>query len=183
MEALLEAKLEAVLDKVLAEAIDRALVNAIDRVISKTLGVDPEPTTEPKAKGKAKRGKATEPAPTAEPAPKAKKGKATEPAAPAPTAPAPKAEDETEAKLLARLEGLAASLGEKFGPMLMRRARALARHALNPTGALAVMVAWAEKAPAEEIVAVLRGSERLPDGTTLSGWRLMAARLGIPVKE
>jgi hypothetical protein len=45
------------------------------------------------------------------------------------------------------------------------------------------LVAWAEQSSPEEIVAVLRGSEKLTDGTTLSGWRLMAARLGIPVKE
>ena len=183
IEARLEAKLSD-LDSVLDALLEKALENALARV----LGVEAEapkrtrtrkakPTTEPapKAEVEAKAEpapKAEEPAPTTEAAPKAE--------------PAPKAEAEAEAEgadaLLARLERVASRLGERYGPMLIRRARSIARHAIHPHGAMAVLVAWAERTAAEEVVAVLRGSERLSDGTTLSGWRLMAARLGIPVK-
>ena len=80
-----------------------------------------------------------------------------------------------------RLERVASGLGEKYGPMLMRRARAITKYALNPQGALAVLVAWAEATEPAEVIDTLRGSEKLPDGTTLSGWRLLAAKLGIAV--
>ena len=169
IEARLEAKL-ADLDSILDGILEKAIENALTRV----LGVEVEAPK--RTRTRARKAKA-EAEPTTEPAPKAE-------AEPAPKAePAPTAEAEAEAEpLLTRLERAAQRLGEHYGPMLLRRARSLSRHALNPHGALAVLVAWAEQVPAEEVVAVLRGSERLPDGTTLSGWRLMAARLGIPVK-
>lgn len=113
--------------------VDRVLVNAIDCVISRVLGVDPK---------------------TTEPAPKTKgKGKAK----PAPTTPAPKVNEPAPTT-----EDTLSGLGEKYGPMLLRRARAVAKHALNGHGALAVIVAWAETAEPTEVVGTLRGSEKLP---------------------
>jgi len=163
VEARLEAKLDVILDGILDGILEKAVEGALARI----LGVEPTESA-PKAKRTRKA--------------KAPKAEATEAKAPE-AAPTPTAAPTTEDQLLARLERVASGLGEKYGPMLMRRARAIAKHALNPTGALAALAVWAEKAPAEVVVDILRGSERLPDGTTLSGWRLMAARLGIPVQE
>lgn len=176
IEARLEAKLtdlDSILDGILEKAIEKAIENALARV----LGVEveaPKRTRTRKAKAEAEAEPATEPAPKAEaePAPKAE----VEAALKAEAEPAPKD------ALLTRLERAAQRLGEHYGSMLLRRARAISRHALNPHGALAVLVAWAESSEPTEIVAALRGSEKLPDGTTLSGWRLLCARLGIPVK-
>jgi len=190
IEDRLEAKLDGILDRVLDNVLEKAVEGALARILGVEL-TESEPKAKAKAKGKGKakakaedevKAEATEPAPT-ELAPKAEA---------APTEPAPKAESEptepasptAEDQLLARLKRVASKLGEeKYGPMLLRRAKAITKHALNPRGALAVLVAWAEQSPAEEVIAVLRGSERLPDGGTLSGWKLMASRLGIPVQE
>ena len=167
LEALLESRLEAVL----GEAIDRAMALAIDRVIAKAiakaLGAELEPTTE--LEPNVKRARKAKTAPTA-PAPAP-----TAPTAPAPTEP-------VEDQLLARLERVASVLGEKYGPMLLRRANSVARHALSPKGALAVVVSWAETAPPQEVITILRGSAKLADGSTISGWRFVAYRLGIPIK-
>ena len=158
IEARLEAKLSD-LDSVLDALLEKALENALARV----LGVEAEAPK--RTRTRTRKAKAEVAAPKAEVEAKAE--------------PAPKAEVES---LLTRLERAASRLGEHYGSMLLRRARSISRHAINPHGAMAVLVAWAEQTAAEEVVAVLRGSERLSDGTTLSGWRLMAARLGIPVK-
>ena len=167
IEELIAKKIEARLDGILDRVLDNVLEKAVEGALARILGVDPEPapTTAPKAK-RTRKAKATEPAPT-DPAPKAE----AEPASPT-------AED----KLLARLEDAASRLGEKYGPMLMRRAKSIARHAINPHGALATLVAWAEATEPTEVIDTLRGSEKLPDGT-LSGWRLMAHKLAIPVQE
>ena len=153
IEARLEAKLSD-LDSVIDSLLEKALENALARV----LGVEAE-------------------------APKRTRTRKGEVEAKAEVEVEAKAEVEGADALLARLERAASRLGEHYGPMLLRRARSISRHAVNPHGAMAVLVAWAERTAAEEVVAVLRGSERLSGGTTLSGWRLMAARLGIPVRE
>lgn len=165
IEARLEAKLDGILDGILERAIESALM--------RILGVEIEAeAAAPEAKAKRTRKAKAKAKDEAEAKAEAKA-----------EAPAPKAEvAEPTDKLLARLESVAERLGERYGPMLLRRARAIAKHAINPHGALAVIVAWAETTEPTEVVATLRGSEKLPDGTTLSGWRLMAARLGIPVK-
>lgn len=188
IEARLEAKLanlDSVLDSILEKAIESALarvlgveVEAPKRTRTRTRKAKAEAEVEvaaPTAAAAAPKAEVVEP--TAAAAPKAE----VEPAPKAEVELAPKAEVEAEA-LLTRLERAAARLGEHYGPMLLRRARSISRHAINPKGALAVLVAWAEGAPAEEVVAALRGSEKLSDGTTLSGWKLLCARLGIPVK-
>lgn len=173
IEARLEAKLSD-LDSVLDALLERAIESALARV----LGVEAEAPKRTRTRTRTAKAEVA--------APKAEVEAKAEVEVEAKAEPAPKAEPEPEPEpaeqLLARLERVASRLGEHYGPMLLRRARSISRHAINPHGAMAVLVAWAERTAAEEVVAVLRGSERLSDGTTLSGWRLMAARLGIPVK-
>lgn len=172
LEAMLEARLEAVLDKALGEVIDRALTNAIDRIITKALGLEVEAPKPEAPKSKAPKSKAKAEAPKAE-----VKAEALKPEARL-EAPKPEPED----ILMARLEARSEALGEKYGPMLMRRAKSIKAHALNPAGALAVLTGWVESTPPEEVIAVLRGSEKLPSGEVLSGWRYLVVKLGIPVK-
>lgn len=192
IEARLEAKLadlDSILDGILEKAIENALtrvlgveVEAPKRTRTRTRKAKAEAEVEvaaPTAAAAAPKAEVVEPTAAAAPKAEVEPAPKTEPAPR--VEPAPKAEVEAEA-LLTRLERAAQRLGEHYGPMLLRRARSLSRHAINPKGALAVLVAWAEGAPAEEVIAVLRGSEKLSDGTTLSGWKLLAARLGIPVK-
>lgn len=189
LESLIEERLETVLGDVLSDVIDRALANAIDRVIAKALGLEVETTeakptkAKPKAKAKATKAKAELEAKAEVSEDKAAEVSKADPEDKAKPKVDPK--DEAEAKLealMARVQGRTDTLGEKYGPMLTRRAKAITKHALDPVSALAVLAAWVESSQPEDIIAVLRGSEKLPSGEVLSGWRYLAAKLGIPVK-